>query len=480
MHSFLPLLASTGALIKASHSIPTAVRGEPELNGRDLIGGLVGDVGHVVEGLTGTVDEVLTGLNDLGKDATGVSFTEVLQGLESVKPTATALSPEQAISSMSKIYQASPTPNNIFNAIGRTVADGLTLDDVASIEGFVEGALTGENSEKNNNPREPSVTVFPKSSPSDAPYELSESELRGAIYIPPDFQYGRQGAPQPLILVPGTGDTGFTTFQGNLIPLLQGSTVGDPVWINIPGYMLNDAQTNSEYVAYAINYIYGISNQRDVAIVGWSQGNLDTQWVFKYWPSTRERVTDHVAFSPDYHGTVLADFISLGEPLPPSLLQQQYNSDFVTTLRRDGGDSAYVPTTTIYSGFIDEIVQPQTGKGASAFLKDARNVGASNNEVQKVCPGQPAGSFFTHEGTLYNSLGFYLMVDALTHDGPGEVQRLDLSSVCSYYLTPGLDLGDFLVTENTLLIAGVSILTYPDPVTAEPPIRSKLLCPHER
>lgn len=166
------------------------------------------------------------------------------------------------------------------------------------------------------------------------------------------------------------------------------------------------------------------------------------------------------------HGTVIANAIALGEPLPPSVLQQEYNSNFITTLRANGGDAAYVPTTTVYSGFFDEVVEPQQGTGASAFL-----IGASNNEVQTVCPGQVAGSFYTHEGILYNPLGFALMEDALSHAGPGEAARLDLPAVCSTYLTPGLDLADFLLTENTLLVAGVAVLTYPDDVVTEPPIK---------
>jgi hypothetical protein len=184
-------------------------------------------------------------------------------------------------------------------------------------------------------------------------------------------------------------------------------------------------------------------------------------------------VTDHVAFSPDYHGTIEANFLAApGEPLPPGILQQDYNSNFITTLRRNGGDSGYVPTTTIYSGFFDEIVEPQQGAGASAFLLDARNVGVSNNEVQTVCAGQAAGTFYTHEGTLYNPLGFALLQDALAHSGPGQASRLNLGVVCNNYITPGLNLVDFQLTENVIVIAGLAVILYPNKVQTEPAIMS--------
>lgn len=206
------------------------------------------------------------------------------------------------------------------------VGSGLTTYNANSALSAIDGALLGEASEVNINTRKPSITVYPKASSSDAPYDLTEAQLRAAIYIPSTFKYGAKGAPQPVILVPGTGNIGYTTFIGNYIPLLQGSSIGDPVWLNVPGFQLNDVQTNAEYVAYAINYIYGISNKRNVAVFGWSEGNIASQWAYKYWPSTRSKTTDHVAFSPDYHGTVEANFIALGEPLPPSILQQEYNS----------------------------------------------------------------------------------------------------------------------------------------------------------
>ncbi|KAF2717762.1 alpha/beta-hydrolase [Polychaeton citri CBS 116435] len=399
------------------------------------------------------------------------AYGDALSSLTAIRPTATPADVSAASAALSSIINATPTPANLFETAGNIAKAGLSSDTPADLLGFVNGVLTGQNSEINVNLRIPAITVYPKAGSSDAPYSLTEAQLRAAIYIPPTFKYGK--GVQPVILVPGTGDTGYTTFIGNYIPLLQGSNIGDPVWLNIPGYLLGDAQINAEYVAYAINYIYGISGKRNVAVLAWSQGNIDAQWAYKYWPSTRSKVTDQIAFSPDYHGTVVADLASLpGEPLPPSLLQQRYNSQFITTLRSNGGDSAYVPTTNIYSGFFDEIVQPQSGTGASAFLKDARNVGVTNNEVQSICTGQAAGSFYTHEGTLYNPLGFALAVDALTHAGPGSASRVRLSTVCNDYITLGLDLGDFLLTENTVLIAGISILAYPFKVFNEPAIKS--------
>ncbi|KAK3699635.1 hypothetical protein LTR37_016371 [Vermiconidia calcicola] len=360
-------------------------------------------------------------------------------------------SPARAASRISSVVGSEPTDSTIFEVATNLVKAGLTLDNLQDAVDFVDGFVDGQDSSSNVNSRSPNPPVYPVSGKTDARYSLPA------------------GAPQPIILVPGTGNTGYTTFKGNYIPLLQRSTIGDPVWLNIPDFLLDDAQVNAEFVAYAINYISGISRKRKAAVICWSQGNIDTQWAFKYWPSTRTRSR---TFSPDYHSTTLANLIDNGDPMPPAVLQQEYNSDFITTLRANGGDSSYVPTTTVYSGFLDEIVQPQSGHGASAFLKNARGAGVSNNEVQVICPpGSPAGSFYTHEGTLYNPLGFALAIDALSHAGPGRPNRLDLDDVCAPLLTPGLDVTDFLLTENSILIAALTILTYPDRVLNEPPIK---------
>lgn len=470
------LLALSGLALQSTQAAPTQTSENPaQEQRRQLLSGVTNAVGDLL-GSDGPLSDVLSTVDKAAEGQLASPISSVLGGLTSIVPVATQTDVSEASATLSSIFNTSPTPTNLYAEIAQLGAAGLTADNLGDLLNYVEDGLTGEASSENSNTRNPSITVYPKASSQDAPYDISEEKLRAAIYIPDTFQYGRAGAPQPIILFPGTGANGYTTFKGNYIPLLQGSNIADPVWVNVPGLLLDDAQGNAEYIAYAINYIYGICNKRKIAVAAWSQGNINTQWAYKYWPSTRTKVTDHIAFSPDYHGTNLANLIAApGEPLPPSVLQQEYNSNFITTLRNNNGASSYVPTTTIYSGFFDEIVEPQQGTGASAFINNARNAGASNSEVQVVCNGQIAGTFYTHEGILYNPLGFALLKDALAHDGPGQTSRLNLGSVCSTYLTQGLDLADFLITENAIAIAGLAILTYPTPVANEPAIKSKLL-----
>lgn len=75
----------------------------------------------------------------------------------------------------------------------------------------------------------------------------------------------------------------------------------------------------------------------------------------------------------------------------PEAWAQKRHSKFVQPLRADDGDSAYVPTTSIYSA-TDEVVQPQTGTKAGAIMKNVRGVGVFNCELQRVAPFKPAVS----------------------------------------------------------------------------------------
>ncbi|KAJ5474744.1 hypothetical protein N7475_004310 [Penicillium sp. IBT 31633x] len=313
------------------------------------------------------------------------------------------------------------------------------------------------NSVTNNNTKNPVPPIYPTKFPADAPYNIPETALRGAIYIPPSFSYGITNK-TPVVLIPGTADPAGSTFFFNYAKLFTENPHTDPVWVNIPGTSRGDIQSNAEYVAYAINYIAAVS-QGAIGVLAWSQGSVDVQWALKYWPPTREAVSNFLVVSGDFHGTVVEMLCGLAEWVcPPSVLQQGYAARFIRALRGEDGDSAYVPTTK---------------RGlASGALGDVRGVGVSNVQVQIVCAGRPAGGLYSHSATLVNPLAYALFVDALAHDGPGRLERVDLDAVCGQSFAPGLDLGDVLGMETVSNVVGVlDVLLYGFSWNGEPPLR---------
>jgi hypothetical protein len=399
--------------------------------------------------------------------------TGVLGGLLADKSSKPA--PQTEAELQASLYAVWANNNNKDFYMGVKAQIDANIGSSSDISADIVGPYTPLGSTNNNNPKNPKKSIYPKKSKSDAPYSIPESDLRSAILIPAGFSYGKK---PPVIFIPGTGTYGGEVFAVNLLKLLSSSPVADPVFLNVPGALLGDAQINAEYVAYAINYISGISNNADLSIITWSQGGLDAQWAFTFWPSTRSVVSDFVAVSPDFHGTTLAPALCLSpgkldfNPCPPSVIQQEYDSRFVATLRAKGGDSAYVPTTTVYSGFFDEIVEPQQGLIASAFLKDERRVGVTNVEAQTACFGRPAGTFYGHAGMLFNPLTAALALDALSHDGPASLGRIDLGSVCKKYIAPGLTVGDAAATAGQIVTAAVRLLAYQPRLTSEPTLMS--------
>ena len=308
------------------------------------------------------------------------------------------------------------------------------------------------------------ASVFPQKAEGDAPYTNSEETLKAAIKIPASFTFGQK---MPVILGPGTGATGTSSFSGNFLKQLSNSTTLDPVALDIPDNLLGDIQLNAEFYSYAINYISAMSNNAKVSVITWSQGSMDMQWAMKYWPSARPVVSDFVPISPDLRGSTIIDFtgaIGTGfqaiAPVPQALSQQKDTSNFVKTLNANGGDSAYVPTTAVFSS-TDEVVIPQENspKGSGFFL-DERTVGVSNTLVQEACPDQPGGKKFSHAGMLYNPVAFALAMDAMSNDGPGQLSRLDMAAVCGASISPGLDAADKKATDGLIAAAAGNVISY--------------------
>ncbi|KAJ9489732.1 hypothetical protein VN97_g3552 [Penicillium thymicola] len=375
---------------------------------------------------------------------------------------------EEGLSVLASIPNTNNSRTMLENAID-IVSLGLVPTNIIDI---LNGITNHEiNSIANNNTKDPSPPIHPTRSFWDAPYSIPEETLRSAIHIPSTFTYGKNNK-IPVLLVPGTADPAGSTYYFNYAKLFTANPLTDPVWVNIPGNSLDDIQSNAEYVAYAINYISGLS-QRPIGVLSWSQGSLDVQWALKYWPSTRAAVSDFMAVSGDFHGTLVATLCALAKPFcPPAVLQQGYDTGFILALRGEGGDSAFVPTTSVYSGN-DVIVQPQSGEWASAALGDVRGVGMSNVQVQVACAGRAAGGSYSHSAMLVHPLAYALFIDALVHDGPGRLERIDLGAVCGESIAPGLDVNDFLGMEAVSNVVGVlDVLWYGyNNESDEPPLR---------
>lgn len=414
---------------------------------------------------TNLIDVLSNAAPALGKGTTAPISSLLSHLTQSSAQSATPNSAQSALSRIKGIF--SNRVPSVQDAATKLIAAGLIPPEIVSfLNGYFDSELNADN---NHNPP-PNQHIYPFKGPEDAPYSLSEDTLRSAIHIPESFSYGRNGK-TPVILVPGTAVPAGSTFHFSFSKLGDSAPV-EVAWVNIPRASLSNAQVNAEYVAYAINYISALCAGKNVAVITWSQGSLDTQWTLKYWPSTRRAVDDFVAISPDYHGTIEQFFCPELDYVActPSIWQQSWEANFIQTLRADDGDSAYVPTTTVYSSF-DEIVEPQSGANASGILFDARGVGVTNAHIQTVCAGGPAAGFYTHEGVLYNPLAWALAIDAITHPGPANLSRVDLAKVCQRILPPALGLNDLFGTEGLLLIAVAEILSYHPRTTHEPPIK---------
>ena len=65
-----------------------------------------------------------------------------------------------------------------------------------------------------------------------------------------------------------------------------------------------------------------------------------------------------------------------------------------------------------------------------------------------------------------------MAVDALTHDGPGQLSRIDLDTECGKIVPEGLTYTDLLATEALIPEALALIIGYDNKTREEPAIRS--------
>jgi triacylglycerol lipase len=233
-----------------------------------------------------------------------------------------------------------------------------------------------------------------------------------------------------------------------------------PCTVRLPDYAFVDIQESAEYVVHAIRVLSDATG-RKVSVVGLSQGGLQPRWAIRWWPDIRERVDDLVMIVTTNHGAPFADASCAAPPCLPALWQQRaVGSAFLAALNAGDETPGAVSYTSIYS-HADAVVQPSAPVAAAALE------GAVNVAVQDLCPGRPVD----HAQSSYDAAVWALGFDALAHEGPLDLARVDRAA-CLEFALPYADPEEAARRGAEIyLVAGERQSTYPGKVGEEPPLR---------
>ncbi|GAA6036398.1 hypothetical protein JCM8097_001701 [Rhodosporidiobolus ruineniae] len=273
-------------------------------------------------------------------------------------------------------------------------------------------------------PLEDRALACNRRSTSDAgSYSLPCTTYSSSLVCPNGLQGKSNGV---VLLVHGTGSTGVETWgNGPYLKLLPDEGF-DVCYINLPSRALSDIQTSAEYFAYNLAYLASKSATGKVGVVTHSQGALVAQWGFLYWPSIRSKTSTFVPVAGDFHGTIEAipvcAVLGLLGGCNPSVFQQTVASNFLDALNVRG-DSALVPTTSIYTAY-DDVIQPEL------IAPTSRLNGAEVVRLQDKCGD---AYIIEHFGIPFSSYAYYLALDALQHQSTADVQRVP-KTACAWLL----------------------------------------------
>lgn len=260
----------------------------------------------------------------------------------------------------------------------------------------------------------------------------------------------------PILLVPGTVESSEQAYSWGYQKVLRAQ--GHPVCVitRLPNYGGQDMQTTAEWVVSALRYMHQASG-RKVSVLGHSQGGMLIGWALRFWPDLASTVDDAIFLASPDKGTDLSTWgcgLLLGH-CPPFLLQLRPGSNLNTALAREPLPSS-VSVTSIGSG-TDELVFPEPSV--------VQWKGATNIQVQDVCPGRVVG----HMGLLQDAAAYALVNDALTHPGTADLSRVGRAS-CEKGAFDGVDSTALaqLLPVGADIVKAVATLPY---VTKEPPLR---------
>lgn len=291
-------------------------------------------------------------------------------------------------------------------------------------------------------------------------YSVPLSKLADGLHCEKSFpRAGRK----PVLLVHGTSVTDEENWGWTYAKQLP--RVGfDVCTVQLPDFAFEDIQVSSEYVVYALRRMASLAG-RKVSVVGLSQGAIQPRWAIRWWPDVRTILDDYVSMAGTNHGSAFGN-ASCTQSCLPSLWQQSARSEnyraasrLLTALNAGDETPGTLSYTSVYSD-TDWVVQPVAPRATAALA------GASNVAVQDVCPGRVV----EHVQSAWDAAYYAVVLDALTHAGPADPQRVDRTA-CSQIAMPGVDAAD-AISRTAVLYAVITQRQAEHPkVDQEPPLK---------
>lgn len=267
------------------------------------------------------------------------------------------------------------------------------------------------------------------------------------------------GGREAVLLIPPTladPDEAFVGYQRAFIDLkIPFCTV------TIPQHTTIDIQVSAEYIVNAIRRMHTMTHNK-VQLLGWSQGaGPEPRWALRFWPDIRPFVDDLVGLEAPNHGAIAARLFR-----QPALRQQADNAQFIAALNSGQETFPGISYTTIYS-HTSQFVQPNLDQTGTTSLHGGGGK-ILNIATQELCPANVAD----HLAYYYDPVAYALTMDALSHPGPADPNRVKNASLCTQVSMPYFPAGDIptysIHLYNTLFVDRVQSTPT---TTAEPPLR---------
>lgn len=263
----------------------------------------------------------------------------------------------------------------------------------------------------------PDATVPDASLPAPDPaLSIDPAAVASVLHCPSTYA----GNHDPVLLVHGTGANADVAWDWGYAPALRDAGF-DVCTIDLPSASWEDIPRATEYVVVAIRTM-AMASGRSVALVGHSQGSLEIGWALDFFPSVRSQVSDAIYLGAVNHGAAQAATICGIGICRVAAWQMRPGSNLLVALNRDDETPGDVPYTSIYSENDTTAVPP------TSVL-----IGATTTSIQALCPGRNV----SHGRLLSDGVGWALVRDALTHDGPADATRL-ANDVCNQAHVPGV------------------------------------------